>query len=44
MEIVAILQLVLLLSLIAASSLLFFSLRQVRRLLAKRNEDAVTKA
>lgn len=44
MEIVAILQLILLLSLTAASALLFFSLRQVRRLLSKRNESAVTEA
>ncbi|MDE0140235.1 MAG: hypothetical protein OXI80_09035 [Caldilineaceae bacterium] len=44
MEIVAILQLVLLLSLIAAAALLFCSLRDVRRLLDKYKEDAATKA
>ena len=44
MEIVAFLQLVLLLSLIAAAALLFFSLRDARRLLGKRKQDVVTKA
>lgn len=44
MEIIAFLQLVLLLSLIAAAGLLFCSLRDVRRLLDKRKEDAATKA
>lgn len=44
MEIVVFLQLVLLLSLNAVSALLFFNLRDARRLLGKRKEDAATKA
>ena len=44
METVAFLQLVLLLSLIAAAALLFFSLRDARRLLGKRKGDEATKA
>ena len=44
MELVSLMQLVLLMGLLAASALLFFSLRDVRRLLDKRNEDAKTKA
>ncbi len=44
MEIVAFLQLALLLSLIAAAALLFINLRDARRLLGKYNDDAETKA
>ncbi|MDE0460956.1 MAG: hypothetical protein OXH93_01020 [Caldilineaceae bacterium] len=44
METVAFLQLVLLLSLIAAAALLFFSLRDARRLLGKHKGDEATKA
>ena len=44
MEIVSLIQLVLLMGLLAASALLFFRLRDARRLLDKRNENAKTKA